>query len=103
MLELQKSVRMIGRLVSYPDRDYRLYYGHKLSKINRDVIDNPYQDEELFEMMDKLHQAYPGQTELLLRGQGFRMTDPPISKALELAGLSGYEAARQQATGKVVF
>ena len=68
------------------------------------LLGNPYQeclvDDEI---MDTLHENYPGQTELILKGNGFRMTASPITKALELAGLDGFAAAKQQATGKVVF
>lgn len=59
--------------------------------------------DEAIEAMEALHAEYPGQIELSTKGYGFSVTAPVVAKALELAGLEGFQAAKQQATGKVVF
>jgi hypothetical protein len=55
------------------------------------------------EAMEALHAEYPGMSELTISAEGFKATRTVVEKALELAGLDGLNAAKQQATGKVVF
>ena len=55
-------------------------------------------------MMDALYAFFaPGQIELRLKANGFSAHSSIIDKALEMAGLSSFEAAQQTSTGKVIF
>lgn len=54
-------------------------------------------------MLEALKDQAPGQTEVIIEFGGLKTETNILEKALELAGLSSFEAAKQQATGKVVF
>lgn len=54
-------------------------------------------------MMEALHAQAPGQIELSLKGNDFSAHTDVVDKALELAGLSSFQAAQQTSIGKVVF
>lgn len=70
--------------------------------VNGKKLQDAFQDE-IIDNMEDFADAYPGQSKVTIRANRFRMTAPVVEKALELAGLDGLAAAKQQSTGKVVF
>ena len=60
-------------------------------------------EDKIIQAMELIHQAYPGQTEVILKAGGFGVSRAVEEKALALAGLSRFAAAKQTATGKVIF
>jgi hypothetical protein len=57
---------------------------------------------EIAEVMQTLHGAYPGQC-LLIIDNGWHANANAVNTALELAGLSGLQAAKQRASGQIKF
>ncbi len=65
-------------------------------------LQDEYQDY-IIDTLDDFAEQYPGQTQVILNANGFRMTAPVVNKATELAGLDGFAEAKQIATGEVIF
>lgn len=62
-----------------------------------------FHSEDAEAAMEALNAQYPGQIELSIKANGYSAIAEVVDKALELAGLSGFEAAKQIAKGKVIF
>ena len=62
-----------------------------------------FHSEDAIAAMETLNAQYPGQCELSIKANGYSAVTDVVDKALELVGLSSFEAAKMTATGKVMF
>lgn len=65
-------------------------------------------ESKIEKLMDLLHENYPGQTTVVLEASYPRVGSCRVAhfveeKALALAGLTGYAAAKAAAAGQIVF
>ncbi len=62
-----------------------------------------FHSEDATAAMETLNAQYPGQCELSIKANGYSAVTDVVDKALELAGLDSFNAAKMTSIGKVVF